>query len=358
MDKKIRIELVDDIRAMVSDNANSKKLGLPVLSLLPPGKLKAAENTPVAMSVETTMQDSAVLFIHDSPLFRRSPCSLVNSSPGLSPALFLISMHIGGFGSTMQQIVAFIIKESDYEIFDWTHFMYEIEDTCMAMQNGNVNYTPSHSVQFPNQIRKWRRCLRLLRLRQPQIYLWTKGTDTLPLHSFLEEQPCEEESTLLRPWFAATTYSLPTVSGRSPHSPPPQQSRTPCSLCCLVTPNHEISIASQAPSQREHDSPQPQCGAWLPTLWLWRLLEAPGLDPRFSWLLSNHLVLTWRSEIDKVWPAKISRDSPVKLFLSMDTGFIHHLMIPTRILLLSSSEYSITVISTLEMSVSESTNKP
>ncbi|RDY10675.1 hypothetical protein CR513_04767, partial [Mucuna pruriens] len=85
IDKKIRIEVDEEINAKASDNANTRNED-PELSLLPPGTLNAAENTPVAIRVETTMQEFAVRFIHDSPFFSNSSCSLVNSSLGIMPS--------------------------------------------------------------------------------------------------------------------------------------------------------------------------------------------------------------------------------------------------------------------------------
>lgn len=101
MDKKIRMEVEAEMSAVTSDIENirngslCKKLGSPVLLLLAPGMVNAAENIPVAISVETTMQKFAVPFVQDSASFRSSLCSLVNSSLGVRPSEFFISMNDG-----------------------------------------------------------------------------------------------------------------------------------------------------------------------------------------------------------------------------------------------------------------------
>jgi len=101
MDKKIRIEIEDEIREIASEIANIMKmvalqLGFPLLSSSPRGRLNAAVNTTVAISVETIMQDFAMLFIQDSALVSNSACSSVKSSRGVLPSEFLFSMKQGG----------------------------------------------------------------------------------------------------------------------------------------------------------------------------------------------------------------------------------------------------------------------
>jgi len=101
IDKKIRIEIEDEISEVASEIANIMKmialqLGFPLLSSSPRGMLNAAVNTCVAMSVETIMQDFAVLFIQDSAFVSNSACSSVKSSRGVLPLEFLFSMRQGG----------------------------------------------------------------------------------------------------------------------------------------------------------------------------------------------------------------------------------------------------------------------
>ncbi|KAI4332576.1 hypothetical protein L6164_017473 [Bauhinia variegata] len=101
IDKKLSVEVEDEMSAIASDIANIKKadffkkLGDPVSLLLPPGTVNAAVKTPVAMSVETTIQELAVPFIQDSAFFCNSACSFMNNSSGVLPSEFFISLSDG-----------------------------------------------------------------------------------------------------------------------------------------------------------------------------------------------------------------------------------------------------------------------
>lgn len=85
---------------MASDIANTLKNGscnnggTPLLSL-PPGTVKAAANTTVAISVATNVHDLAVSFIQASPFFIRSSCSILNMCRGVSPFVFFIHLYEG-----------------------------------------------------------------------------------------------------------------------------------------------------------------------------------------------------------------------------------------------------------------------
>lgn len=97
MDKKFTIDAEDDTSDIASDMAKilketfSRKKGNPVSPLLPPGTVKAAAKTTVAISVATSMQDVAVSFIHFSPCSLRFSCFLVNNALGVRPSSFLAS---------------------------------------------------------------------------------------------------------------------------------------------------------------------------------------------------------------------------------------------------------------------------
>ena len=101
IDKNISIEAQDDISAVASDIANImnagffKYVGVPVLLLRPPGMLNVAVNTPVAMSVETSIQLVAVLLTQDSAFVNSSLCSSANNSRGVLPLEFFFSISDG-----------------------------------------------------------------------------------------------------------------------------------------------------------------------------------------------------------------------------------------------------------------------
>ena len=60
-------------------------MGIPVFSLLPPGKDDDVAKATVAMRVDTTEQEVAVLFSHSPPFFTRSLCLSVKICCGYSP---------------------------------------------------------------------------------------------------------------------------------------------------------------------------------------------------------------------------------------------------------------------------------
>ena len=60
----------------------SNIMGRPLISLLPPGTVKAVVNMTAAIRVPTIILDPAVFFIHFSPSFARSLCSSVNKVAG------------------------------------------------------------------------------------------------------------------------------------------------------------------------------------------------------------------------------------------------------------------------------------
>ena len=80
IDKKVIIEHEEHTRDMGSNMENIMnetfltKFGDPVSSLRPPGTVKAAAKTTVAIRVATIMHDSAVFFIHSSPFTNKFPC--------------------------------------------------------------------------------------------------------------------------------------------------------------------------------------------------------------------------------------------------------------------------------------------
>lgn len=98
MDKSIKIEVEDENIPMPSDMANTlkngsfNKSGTPTLLSTPPGTVKAAVNTTVAISVATTKHELEVLFIHFSPSFIRPLCVSLNMSCGVLPSLFFITL--------------------------------------------------------------------------------------------------------------------------------------------------------------------------------------------------------------------------------------------------------------------------
>ena len=89
MDRSIKIEVEEANIPMPSDMANtlkngsSNRTGTPTLVSTPPGTVKAAVNTTVAMSVATTRHELEVLFIHFSPSFIRPLCVSLNMSWGV-----------------------------------------------------------------------------------------------------------------------------------------------------------------------------------------------------------------------------------------------------------------------------------
>ena len=85
IDRNIRTEAVEENNDIAFNVANTTKLGLfsktaLPLSSTPPGSWKAAENTTVAIKVATRAHDSAVFFIHASPLTLKFSCSSVNNA--------------------------------------------------------------------------------------------------------------------------------------------------------------------------------------------------------------------------------------------------------------------------------------
>ena len=91
IDKKVikdEAEVTRDIASDMTKNLNagfSRKTGVPVSCILPPGKVKAAAKTTVAISVATSMHESAVSLIHCSPSFIKSLCCSINKAPGVFP---------------------------------------------------------------------------------------------------------------------------------------------------------------------------------------------------------------------------------------------------------------------------------
>lgn len=102
IDKNITIDVTDEKRATEFDKINMSNhnfflnLGKPIVSSLPPGTVKAAAKTTVAISVATSIHDDAVSFIHLSPSMRKLLCSLVNRSCATSPSMFLALMYDRG----------------------------------------------------------------------------------------------------------------------------------------------------------------------------------------------------------------------------------------------------------------------
>ena len=102
MDKNIIIEAEEENSATESDITKIKNHlfprngETPVLLSCPPGGVKIAVKTTVAMSVATSMHEDAVLFIHFSPTFNNSLCSSVNRSLGVFPSEFFILVYEGG----------------------------------------------------------------------------------------------------------------------------------------------------------------------------------------------------------------------------------------------------------------------
>lgn len=81
-------EIAFDIAKTLKD-ISLNRIGNPLLSSLPPGKVNAAVKTTVVISVATRVHDSAVFFIHASPCIRKSLCSSVNRAWGVFPDLLV-----------------------------------------------------------------------------------------------------------------------------------------------------------------------------------------------------------------------------------------------------------------------------
>lgn len=102
IDKKITIDVEEEHSATASDRINIlnqfifRRIGSPDTSLFPPGTVKAAAKTTVAINVATSIHDVAVSFIHFSPSFRNSLCPFVKSSCATSPSLFFDLMYERG----------------------------------------------------------------------------------------------------------------------------------------------------------------------------------------------------------------------------------------------------------------------
>ena len=102
MDKNIIIEAEEENSATESDITKIKNhfflrnVGTPVSLFCPPGRVKTAVKTTVAMSVATSMHEVAVLFIHFSPSFNNSLCFSVNKSLGVWLSEFFILTYEGG----------------------------------------------------------------------------------------------------------------------------------------------------------------------------------------------------------------------------------------------------------------------
>lgn len=100
IDKNISIEVeeLNKDRALHKEKTIKEawftKTGVPLLST-PPGRVKAAAKTTVAMRVATTEQDCAVCFIHSSPFVLKLLCSLVNKTWGEMWSLFSASAYSG-----------------------------------------------------------------------------------------------------------------------------------------------------------------------------------------------------------------------------------------------------------------------
>lgn len=99
MDKNISMDVTEENSANASDMAkvvkacDLNKIGKPLS--VPPGTVKMAANITVVISVETSMQDEAVLFIQSSPSLTRALCSSVNNILGVRPFLSLICFDKG-----------------------------------------------------------------------------------------------------------------------------------------------------------------------------------------------------------------------------------------------------------------------
>lgn len=89
IDRNINMDVAEANNETALDIANTlnaasfNRIGDPSLSSLPPGKVKAAVKTTVAMSVATSVHDSAVFFIHSSPSNLKFLCSSVNKAWGV-----------------------------------------------------------------------------------------------------------------------------------------------------------------------------------------------------------------------------------------------------------------------------------
>lgn len=101
MDKNMSMDVTEENSANASDMAkvmkafDFNKIGTPLLLSVPPGTVKIAANITVVISVATSMQDEAVLFIHSSPSLTRALCSSVNNILGVRPFLSLVCFDKG-----------------------------------------------------------------------------------------------------------------------------------------------------------------------------------------------------------------------------------------------------------------------
>ncbi|KAL5824365.1 hypothetical protein ACOSQ3_020428 [Xanthoceras sorbifolium] len=99
--KNINREVKEENIPSASEMANTmnafvcKNIGIPLSFTLPPGIVKAAANSTVAMSVETSMQELAVSFIHFSPCFANSLCCLLKTAFAVSLFAFRFSLWKG-----------------------------------------------------------------------------------------------------------------------------------------------------------------------------------------------------------------------------------------------------------------------
>ncbi|KAK0594941.1 hypothetical protein LWI29_002006 [Acer saccharum] len=99
--KNISREVREENRPSASEIANNvnafvrKKIGIPLSSTLPPGTVKAAANSTVAIRAETSMQELEVSFIHFSSCSANSLCSILKTSIAVSLFMFLHSLRKG-----------------------------------------------------------------------------------------------------------------------------------------------------------------------------------------------------------------------------------------------------------------------
>nr|GLL49113.1 hypothetical protein CDL15_Pgr028947 [Ipomoea trifida] len=96
MDKNVTIDSIELIIATTSEIVKmvnvvcAMNMGVPVRSSLPPGKVKAAANATVAISVATSMQEFAVSLMDFSPSIFNAMCSFENNCFAVLSSLFLM----------------------------------------------------------------------------------------------------------------------------------------------------------------------------------------------------------------------------------------------------------------------------
>ncbi|OWM77310.1 hypothetical protein CDL15_Pgr028947 [Punica granatum] len=100
IDKNIEMAVAEEKRASTStanhvNTCSVRNRGLPLPSTFPPGTVKAAANTTVAVRADTTMQEFDVSFIHFSASLSKSWCSFANSSRAARPSLSFCTLTGG-----------------------------------------------------------------------------------------------------------------------------------------------------------------------------------------------------------------------------------------------------------------------